>query len=64
MKWSREKFVRILLIWVFLFQKYNKFGSVLLIGHFIKHKPLIYEECQIISRVQILLTENRETSLR
>ena len=27
-------------------------------------KAPIYEECQIISRVQIMLTENRETSLR
>ena len=30
--------------WVFVFQKYGKFWSVLL-GHFINHKPLIYEEC-------------------
>ena len=29
--------------WVFVFQKYGKFRSVLL-GHFIKHKPLISEE--------------------
>ena len=29
---------------VFLFQKYSKFWSILL-GHFIKHKPLISEEC-------------------
>ena len=43
MKWSRENFVRMLLIWVNLFQN---------------------EECQIISRVQIMLPENRETSLR
>ena len=32
--------------WVFVFQKYSKFWSVLL-GHFIKHKLLISEECQI-----------------
>ena len=30
---------------VFIFQKYGKFVSVSL-GHFIKHKPLIFEECQ------------------
>ena len=29
--------------WVFIFQKYGKFWSILL-GHFIKHKPLISEE--------------------
>ena len=28
------------MIWVFIFKKYSKFGSVLL-GHFIKHKPLL-----------------------
>ena len=30
-------------MWIFLFQKYGKFWSSLL-GHFIKHKPLISEE--------------------
>ena len=30
--------------WVFIFQKYGKFWSVLL-RHFINHKPLISEEC-------------------
>ena len=30
-------------MWVFIFQKYGKFGSVLL-GHFIKHKPLIFSD--------------------
>ena len=29
--------------WVFVFQKYGKFWSILL-GHFIKHKPLSYED--------------------
>ena len=31
--------------WVFVFQKYGQFWSILL-GHFIKHKPLFSEECQ------------------
>ena len=37
-------------LWVFVCQKYGKFWSVLL-GHFIKHKPLISEEwlCNIIN---------------
>ena len=29
---------------MYLFQTYGKFGSISL-GHFIKHKPLISEEC-------------------
>ena len=32
--------------WVFIFQKYDKFWSISL-GHFIKHKLLISEECNI-----------------
>ena len=31
-------------MWVFIFQKYGKFWSVSL-KHFIKHKPLISEQC-------------------
>ena len=30
---------------VFVFKKYRKFWSVSLLKHFIKHKPLISEEC-------------------
>ena len=33
--------------WVFVFQKYGKFWSILL-GHFIKHKLLISEKCNVI----------------
>ena len=33
-------------ILVFVFQKYGKYGNVSL-KHFIKHKPLISEECNI-----------------
>ena len=33
-------------IWVFLFQKYGKFWSILL-KHFSKHKPLFYEELAV-----------------
>ena len=32
--------------WIFVFQKYGKFSSVSQ-GHFIKHKPLISEECHL-----------------
>ena len=35
-------------MWVFIFQKYGKFGSILL-GHFIKYKPLISEEWHVMS---------------
>ena len=35
-------------LWVFIFQKYGKFGSVSL-GHFIKLKPLISEQWSINS---------------
>ena len=31
-------------LWFFIFQTYRKYGSILL-GHFIKHKYLIVEEC-------------------
>ena len=42
--------------WVFVCIKYGKFWSILL-GHFIKHKPLISEECTWywISKVKNLL---------
>ena len=33
-------------MWVFVFQKYGKFRNVSL-EHFIKHKPLISEECRL-----------------
>ena len=36
-KWKKQ-------LWVFYIIKYGKFGSVSP-GHFIKHKPLISEEC-------------------
>ena len=36
--------------WIFVFQKYGTFWSVLL-GYFIKHKPLIPEECISFSRI-------------
>ena len=39
-KWKTKK-----KIWVCVFQKYGKFWSIL-VGHFIKHKPLISEECR------------------
>ena len=32
---------------LFIFQKYSKFWNVLPIGHFIKHKPLIFKEWSI-----------------
>ena len=40
MKWKKKKTT-----WVFVFQKYGKCWSISL-GHFIKHKPLISEECK------------------
>ena len=39
--------------WIFVFQKYGKFWSVLQ-EHFIKHKPLISEECCIFTKKKSL----------
>ena len=37
-KWKKQ-------LWVFVYIKYDKFWSISL-GHFIKHEPLISEECK------------------
>ena len=39
--------------WFFVLQKYSKFGRISL-GHFIKHKSLISEECAIPDRFKII----------
>ena len=47
---------------VFIFQKYGKFWSILL-GHFIKHKHLISEECQstvLLLHSKIICAKNRK----
>ena len=43
-KWSSTKWKTKKTTWVFIYQKYAKFWSVLL-ELFVKHKPLISEEC-------------------
>ena len=47
MKWKMKKTMG-----VFVFQKYGKFWSVLL-GYFIKHKPLISEAWTNLSKIKI-----------
>ena len=47
-------------MWVFIFQKYGKFSSVLL-EHFIKHKPLFSEECLHYNSEPIFLIVERHS---
>ena len=45
--------------WIFLWLKYGKIWSVSL-GHFIKHKPLISEECSLMRQKTVNLNFSRQ----